>query len=83
MEITRIEAQARLFNEDILELLVNDNEYGMALAELDSLGSNGYFEKSISERAELLAEMIQQQTWFELKYRIKKILKNNEKEKTV
>lgn len=84
MEITRDEAQIRMFNGTMLELLVNDNEYGMALSSMEQIDDAHtdfpYFKKSLEERAELLAEMIQEQTEWALKARIKEILENNEKE---
>lgn len=80
MEITRNEAQIRMFNGDMLELLVNDNEYGMALANMDSRDENKYFKKSIEERAEELVKMIQEQTKWALKVKVKEILENNERE---
>lgn len=80
MEITRNEAQIRMFNGDMLELLVNDNEYGMALANMDSRDENKYFKKSIEERAEELVKMIQEQTKWALKVKVKEILENNEGE---
>lgn len=80
MEITRNEAQIRMFRGDMLELLVNDNEYGMALAYMDSRDGNRYFKMSIEERAGELVKMIQKQTEWALKSKIKEILENNEKE---
>lgn len=80
MEITRNEAQIRMFRGDMLELLVNDNEYGMALADMDSIDGNRYFKMSIEERAGELVKMIQKQTEWALKSKIKEILENNEKE---
>lgn len=80
MEITRDEAQARMFNGTMLELLVNDNEYGMALDDMESIGGNGYFNKSIDERVEQLTKMIRTQAEWALKTRIKEILEKNEKE---
>ena len=80
MEITRNEAQIKMFNGTMLELLVNDNEFGMALADMDSRDGNKYFKMSIEERAEKLAKMIQAQTEWALKSKIKEILENNEKE---
>ena len=80
MEITRNEAQIRMFRSDMLELLVNDNEYGMALADMDSRDGGRYFNKSIDERAEELTKMILQQSKWALKSKIKEILVNNEKE---
>lgn len=79
MEITRNEAQVRMFNGNMLELLVNDNEYGMALADMDSRDENKYFKKSIDERAEQLVKMIQEQTKWALKCRVEEILEHNEK----
>ena len=80
MEITRNEAQIRMFNGTMLELLVNDNEYGMALADMDSRDENKYFKKSIEERTEQLVKMIQKQTEWALKCKVKEILEHNEKE---
>lgn len=83
MEITRNEAQIRMFNGNFLELLVNDNEYGMALESMERTYGRldfPYFEKSLEERAELLTTMIQEQTKWALKSKIKEILENNAKE---
>lgn len=84
MEITRDEAQDRMFNGTMLELLVNDNEYGMAISSMERVDNAHtdfpYFEKSVEERAELLTEMIQEQTKWALKSKIKEILENNAKE---
>lgn len=82
MEITRNEAQIRMFNGNFLELLVNDNEYGMALESMEHTDGGldfPYFKKSIDERAEELTEMIQRQTEWALKSKIKEILELNQK----
>lgn len=86
MEITRNEAQIRMFNGNFLELLVNDNEYGMAIDSMEHTVNGGlefqYFEKSIDERAEELTKMIQRQTKWALKSKIKEILELNQKHET-
>lgn len=83
MEITRNEAQVRMFNGDMLELLVNDNEYGMAIDSMEKIDNEhthiSYFDKSIDERVEQLTKMIRMQTEWALQSRIKEILENNEK----
>lgn len=72
-----------MFNGTFLELLVNDNEYGLALDSFERVDSThnkfGYFEKSIDERTDMLVKMIQKQTEWALRSRIKEILENNEK----
>lgn len=84
MEITRNEAQVRMFNRTMLELLVNDNEYGLAIDSFERVDDThnriGYFEKSIDERADMIVKMIQKQTEWALKTLVKEILENNEKE---
>lgn len=79
IRVTLNTAKEMLFNDKFLALLVDDYEYGRAIASMDSLDEDGgYFKKSVEERAKIVAEHIQKITKFELERRIEKILKDEQ-----
>lgn len=79
MEITRNEAAVRMFNYDMIELFVNDIEYGKALANFDSRDQDPYFTKSIEEKAKEMTELVYKATKWALESKVKEVLENHAK----
>ena len=80
MELTIAQVREKLFNKQMLELLVEDFESGYAMSSMDSLESSDYFNKTVDERADLIAKHIQDHIGVALYNNVKEILKENKDE---
>lgn len=75
MKLTISEVKERLFNKEMLELLIQDYEAGYAMSSMDSAESADYFNKSLEERASMLVSYILKDIKSVLYNGIKDILK--------
>lgn len=75
--LTISEVRDRLFNKEMLKLLVEDFEAGYAMSSMDSLESADYFNKSIDKRADMISKHIQNHLETTLCNNIKEILKED------
>lgn len=75
MELTVAQVREKLFNKQMLELLVTDFESGYAASSMAGLESSDYFSKSVEERADLIAKHIQDHIGVALYNNVKEILK--------
>lgn len=78
--LTINQVKNNLFDEKMLGLLVDDYEYGRAIASMDSIDEDKYFTLPKEEKAKIIAEHIRHITQNTLAWKIEEILGKNEKE---
>lgn len=76
--LTVSEVRSKLFNKEMLELLVLDYESGYAYTSMDSKECEDYFKKSIDERANQIAVYIQNHLGVALYNKVKEILEEKD-----
>lgn len=76
--LTINQVKENLFDNKMLSLLVEDYEYGRAVASMDSIDDDTYFTKSVEERAKIIAKHIQFITKNILEDKIKEIINKEE-----
>ena len=76
--LTINQVKDNLFDEKMLGLLVDDYEYGRAIASMDSIEEDKYFLLPKEEKAKIIAEHIQHIIQNTLVRKVEEILKKEE-----
>lgn len=79
MELTINQVKERLLDKKMLELLVGDYEYGMAIASFEETNCAKYFKQTPEEKAKEIAKHIQFIMEGQLVEDIKNIIENEGK----
>ena len=80
MELTINQVKDKLLKRQMLSLLVDDYEYGMAMDSFESRDNN-YFQEPLEDRAKDIAKHIEHIMHNTLEWQILDILKDNERMK--
>ena len=76
--LTINQVKENLFSNKMLSLLVEDYEYGRAIASMDSIDDDKYFKLPAEEKAKIIAKHIQFITKNTLEEKIKEIIEKEE-----
>lgn len=78
MKIEPKELKNQLIKDEVLNLFVEDIEYGLAMSSFENKDGGKFFEETVEEKAEYITKEILSQIEKVMKEKVKKILEEEE-----